>query len=105
MIALGPDGSGASLPAAGLNATAVDAMVGQVTPDGHIKKLIGGNSVYTAWGGGDGLPAGQAWIAKRKSIAVGRDGSIFIGTADDHRVRRIAPNGIISTYAGTADRE
>ena len=85
------------------HAFGADFMVGRVTVDGKIVKLVGGNDDYPwmYYSGGDGGLAGNGWIVSPYSIAVGPDGSVFIGEHDDYKVRRIAPNGIISTYAGT----
>src|SRR5206468_2027875 len=48
---------------------------------------------------GDGGPATQATLSQPGSVAVGRDGSIYIaeGVA---RIRRVTPDGIIRTIAG-----
>ena len=39
-----------------------------------------------------------------RTAAVGRDGSLFIGEPLAHRVRFVAPNGIITTLAGQANQ-
>ena len=54
-------------------------------------------------GVGDGGPAKQAGFGTLVGIAVGPDGSVYLGDHDDYRVRRIAPDGTISTYAGTGE--
>lgn len=51
--------------------------------------------------GGDGGPALKARLESPEDVAVGDDGSVYIADPVDHRVRRIAPDGVISTYAGT----
>ncbi|HEV2808944.1 MAG TPA: hypothetical protein VGV93_00925, partial [Acidimicrobiales bacterium] len=48
---------------------------------------------------GDGGPALQAHIEPPGAAAVGPDGSVFV--AEPFAVRRIAPDGIITTVAGT----
>ena len=50
---------------------------------------------------GDGGPATQASLLFPRGVAVGPDGAIFVSENGSHRVRRIAPNGIVTTYAGT----
>ena len=47
---------------------------------------------------GDGGPAGQASLDYPTDVAVAPDGSLYI--AANQRVRRVAPNGLISTVAG-----
>ena len=99
-LAVAPDGS---VYFTSNHSAGADFMVGRVTVDGKIVKLVGGNNNYPwmYFSGGDGGPASSAWIVSPYSIAIGPDGSVFIGEHDDYKVRRIAPNGIISIYAGT----
>ena len=52
-------------------------------------------------GGGDGGPAPAAELHEPRTIAVAPDGSIFFTEPQVHRVRRIDPSGIITTFAGT----
>ncbi len=61
-------------------------------------------TISTQWGGGsngDGGPASQAILNQTEGVAVDINGNIYVADADDHRVRRIAPDGTISTFAGT----
>jgi sugar lactone lactonase YvrE len=48
---------------------------------------------------GDGGPARRAALREPSGVAVGRDGAVYV--AADGRVRRIGPDGMISTVAGT----
>ena len=50
---------------------------------------------------GDGGPAESAQLANPSDVAVGADGTIFIADLSNHRIRKVSPAGIISTYAGT----
>jgi len=50
---------------------------------------------------GDGGPATAATLDSPTGLAVGLDGSLYIADPALLRVRRIAPNGTISTVAGT----
>lgn len=50
---------------------------------------------------GDGGPALNALLLQAEGIATGSDGTIYIADAQQHRIRAIAPNGIIRTIAGT----
>ncbi len=49
---------------------------------------------------GDGGPAVLAQLRAPSDVEAGRDGSIFVADRDNHRVRRIAPDGTIETFAG-----
>src|SRR5687767_14861279 len=53
---------------------------------------------------GDGGPAAQARINNPFGIARGPDGALYVCDMDNHRLRRIASNGTISTVAGTGER-
>ncbi len=50
---------------------------------------------------GDGGAASAALINHIEGIACDLSGNVYIADADDHRIRKIAPNGIITTVAGT----
>jgi uncharacterized protein YjbI with pentapeptide repeats len=49
---------------------------------------------------GDGGPATKALLGTSSGLAVGLDGSLYIADPALHRVRRIAPDGQITTVAG-----
>src|SRR5437762_2730470 len=53
---------------------------------------------------GDGGPAVQAQINNPFGLVRGPDGALYLCDCDNHRVRRIAPDGTISTYAGNGTR-
>jgi uncharacterized protein (TIGR03437 family) len=60
-----------------------------------IQTVAGSNSV------GDGGPALQALFGQTEGIAVDSLGNIYVADAEANRVRKVAPNGLISTVAGT----
>ena len=69
----------------------------RVSPSGVITTVAGtGSTTYN----GDGIPAAQASLAYPKGVTVAPDGSIYVGDANHHRVRRFVPGGTISTAAG-----
>jgi RHS repeat-associated protein len=53
---------------------------------------------------GDGGPATLANLNRPRSLAIGPDGSLFIGDNGNNRIRRIDSNGFISTIAGNGSR-
>lgn len=79
-------------------------IVGRVTTAGYVEKIIGGNSGTD--GTGDGGRVQDATVRLPQSIAIGPDGSIFIGdsyySSNKTRIRRITPDGRILAYAGKA---
>lgn len=60
-------------------------------------------SLQTLAGGdyaGDGGLATAAFLVQLQGVATDTRGNVYIADADDNRVRKIAPSGIISTFAG-----
>ncbi|MFO0877922.1 MAG: hypothetical protein U0840_11265 [Gemmataceae bacterium] len=53
---------------------------------------------------GDGGPASKARLNNPFAVARGPDGYLYICDVDNHRIRRVAPDGTISTYAGGPKR-
>lgn len=53
------------------------------------------------WGfAGDGGSAKEAQLGRLTDVAVGHDGEIYIADTDNHCVRVVSPDGVISTFAG-----
>ncbi|MEV3852250.1 RICIN domain-containing protein [Streptomyces microflavus] len=72
--------------------------VRKVSPDGNISTVAG---VGTAGFGDDGGPAESAQLNKPFGVAVDSTGALYISEYGNHRVRRVASDGKISTVAGT----
>ena len=74
-------------------------MLRYITPNGNLKTIAGNLK-----GGfsGDGGPATQAGMGmqNRTGLALDAAGNLYVADGFNHRVRVIAPNGIISTFAG-----
>src|SRR5262245_57730445 len=51
--------------------------------------------------GGDGGPATAALLQARGRLAVDRAGNLYIPDVVNNRIRRVTPDGIIRTFAGT----
>ena len=70
----------------------------KVTTAGIISTVAG---TGTAGNTGDGGQATSARLRTPYDVAFGPDGSMFIADRANHKIRRVAPNGVISTFAGT----
>ncbi len=90
-VAVGPDGSL-------YIAERSNYRIRRVRPDGLITTVAG---TGTAGYNGDGIAATSAQLNTLYGVAVGPDGSLFIADTGNQRVRRVGPDGIISTMAGT----
>lgn len=72
----------------------------------RIRRVSSGGTITTVAGngvagfGGDGGPAGSASLRFPIGLALDRSGNLYIADADNHRVRRVSPNGVINTVAG-----
>jgi sugar lactone lactonase YvrE len=60
---------------------------------------VAGNGSYGY--GGDGGPATTAKFRRAAGLALDKTGNLFIADLEDNRVRKVTPEGIISTIAGT----
>ena len=90
-VALHPDGS--LYIADGAN-----NCIRKVAPDGRISTVAGTGSADFA---GDGGPASKANLSMPYSIALDRDGNLYVVDTGNYRVRRIdALTGIITTVTG-----
>ena len=61
-------------------------------------RTVAGNG--TPGYGGDGGPATQAMLNVPTRVVVGPDGAFYIADETNHRIRRVGPDGIITTVAG-----
>ena len=64
----------------------------------RIQSIVGSSNA------GDTLPALQALITQAEGLAYDPDGNLYIADAAEHRVRRVSPAGIITTFAGNGSR-
>jgi sugar lactone lactonase YvrE len=75
-----------------------DHRIRKVSPDGSLTTVAGtGAAGFT----GDEGPATAAQLNAPSGLAVDHQGNLFIADSHNHRVRRLAPDGRITTVAGT----
>jgi sugar lactone lactonase YvrE len=72
----------------------------RVTPD-HTFSVVAGTGVCGF--SGDGGPATQAQLDDPNGIAFDSHGNLYFADSNNHRIRRIDPNGVITTVAGTGE--
>jgi glucose/arabinose dehydrogenase len=74
----------------------------KVTTAGVMTTVAGGGS--PAQGVGDDGPAVQARLSDLYSVTMGPDGSLYVAEEKSgNRIRKIDPNGVITTVAGTGE--
>ena len=79
-------------------ADSVNLRVRRVNGQGIIDTIAGAGQFRYS---GDGGLAVSASLAKPYGLAVDGEGNIYVSDSDNHRVRRIDPRGVITTFAGT----
>jgi DNA-binding beta-propeller fold protein YncE len=67
----------------------------KVTPQGMVTTLAGNGMA----GYRDG-PGASAQFRRPHDVAVGRDANVYVADTDNERIRRITPDGVVSTLAG-----
>lgn len=75
-----------------------NGVVRRIKPDGTIARVAGSGTLGFS---GDGGLATKARLNLPYGLAWASDGSLYITDLGNHRVRRVGPDGIISTVAGT----
>jgi len=89
---------GVAVDSAGNLYIADGSEVRKVNPAGTIGTVAGtGTDGYS----GDGGPATAAMIDTAQALAVDSSGNLYIADTYNHRIRKVSPNGTITTVAGT----
>ncbi|RAJ90040.1 putative secreted protein (Por secretion system target) [Larkinella arboricola] len=73
----------------------------QLAPDGVITPVAGDGSDFYH---GDGGPATSAGLYSPMGLAIDAQGNLFIADESNHRIRKVTPNGIITTVAGNGTK-
>ena len=77
-------------------------VIRRIGTDGIISTVAGNRN---PWYSGEGVPAGEASFAGPVGVAVDSEGNIYVADASVNRVRRIGPDGLIWTIAGTGEQD
>ena len=70
----------------------------KISPDGNVSTLAGSGTAD--WGDGQGT---QAHFDHPNGVAVDGDGNIIVADTGNHRIRKISPDGNVSTLAGSGE--
>ena len=70
----------------------------RMTPAGTVTTIAGNG---TAGANGDGGPATVAQLNTPYGIAIDIAGNLYIADTNNHRIRKVTPDGMITTIAGT----
>ena len=96
---LGPVAGVAVDPSGNLYLTDVgNHMVFKASADGTLT-ILAGNGIQ--WFSGDGGPATSASLALPEGVAVDGAGNVYIADEENHNIRKVSPDGTITTVAGT----
>jgi sugar lactone lactonase YvrE len=70
-------------------------LIRRITPDGQVSTLAGNGQR-----GDDDGPGTEARFNYPTSVAVDGSGIVYVADQENHRIRRISPEGVVSTLAG-----
>lgn len=76
----------------------------KVSPDGVMTTIAGDGGTYNFASCGDGGPAVKAQLKSPYGVGVDRKGIVYIADQQGNRVRKVTPDGMISTLAGDGVR-
>jgi uncharacterized protein (TIGR03437 family) len=77
----------------------VGQVVGKIAGNGNVSTVAGSGA--PRYFGGDNGPALEARLHTPSGIALDEAGNWYVADTANHRIRRIAANGVITTIAGT----
>ncbi|MEU2510790.1 Teneurin-2, partial [Streptomyces syringium] len=68
-------------------------------------KTVAGTGAYGYVSASDNGPGGQAQINYPRGVAMDKNGNLYIADTNNNRVRKVTPDGIITTFAGNGTTE
>ncbi|HMD70866.1 MAG TPA: IPT/TIG domain-containing protein [Bryobacteraceae bacterium] len=96
-IATVPNPAGVAVDSAGNVFVAANQRLYSLDATGAMKMIAGCACA------GDGVPANQAAVVNAVGVVRDASGNLYISDAGNHTVRRVAPDGTASLFAGTGD--
>lgn len=104
------DGFAGAAGTAGAGGTAVEGVLYVADSVNRRVRRVDAHGVITTvagtgdpGGSGDRGPAVEARLTKPTALALDRAGNLYIADTEDHRVRRVSPDGTITTVAGNGE--
>ncbi|MDR2207675.1 MAG: hypothetical protein LBE22_01680 [Azoarcus sp.] len=73
----------------------------KVTPDGVVSTLAGSDTVDHDMGGYTDGPGDVAQFCFPEDIEIDASGNLYVADTHNHRIRKITPEGVVSTLAGS----
>jgi sugar lactone lactonase YvrE len=73
--------------------------VRRLTPEGEVTTIAGGAEPGYRDGAGR-----EARFDSARGVAVAADGTVFVADAGNRRIRKVAPDGSVTTHAGSGER-
>ena len=77
----------------------------KITPEGEVSTLAGGGDVGWRKKSREGIVDGQGSMARfhfPSGIAIDKGGNLYVADSFNHRIRKITPEGEVSTLAGSS---
>ena len=83
-------------------ADAGNSCIHKVAPDGTVSTLAGSREQGRGFADG---PAGDARFSFPRGVAIDAEGNVIVADAGNHCIRKVAPDGTVSTLAGSREQE